>query len=562
MQEKPEYLEYIKQSFELKNQKLYKEAIEVLYKVLCSDVDKSTLVEVISQIGDLHYLLKNYERAVEQYEKVLEIDSSHSHSKDKLYELYFELKEYQKALFVSEKVCADSKKPLDFVRYFTVLLKLGHADEIIEKYGALSEELKSDPNILYILSLLKEEGKREMLEKIVLNAPAFSEAKFDLALAYYNEGNFEQSEKLFDEILTTKKDALSYYYKALIQVHKKDYFHAIDNFHLAIKASKGNVQEFYFELAKAYIDINWFDEAIATIKSSISLSVEQNAEKSAIDKRYLLLAWIFEKQKDYDSALFNLTLIDENSPLKYQAGVLHAHIMYKKGEIIPAKIELEELYENVPQVRDDLTLLDTLGAIYKDLKLTKKALGFYKKHLESYPESLHTACEYIDLLIDLEEYGEAFSYIEKYSGFGTVPSLLNSKARIYYRKKEYDKALDELDKLILCDKNNAEAYYFKGLILNDKKNYNGALPFIQTALELNPVPAKYYAQCAKANFNLGFLNEAMLYIKEAIEIEPNNLNYKKLAADISKKSGKEHEAEFWNSVVSRTETIIKNNQRL
>ena len=118
-----------------------------------------------------------------------------------------------------------------------------------------------------------------------------------------------------------------------------------------------------------------------------------------------------------------------------------------------------------------------------------------------------------------------------------------------------------MDKLIESDKNNAESYYFKGLILNKKEEYKKALSLITTALELNPQPAKYYFQAAVSNFGLGFYNDAMLYIKEAVEIEPNDLNYKKFAADIAEKSGNIHESEFWNSIVRGSETIIKNNKR-
>ena len=559
--EDKEYLKYIKQSFELKNQKLYKEAIEVLYKVLGDDVDEKTTIEVISSIADLHFLLKNYERAIEQYEKVLEIEPNHTHSRNKLYEIYYKLKDYDKALPEIEHICVNSKNPLDYVKFFNVLLKLNKSDEILCRYEKLDNDLKNDPNILYIISLLDEENKKELLKRVIELSPAFTEAKFDLAMMYYNENEFDEAEKLIDDILKIKRDPMSCYYKAILQTKRKEFFPAIDNLHAAIKLSKGLIQEFYFELAKAYMDVNWFDEAISVLKNSITLCISQNIEKAAIDKRYLLLAWVFEKQKDYDNALFNLTLIDNLSQYKVQSDILKAVIKYRKGDIIKAKDELESIYESNFKARDDLTLLDTLGAIYKELKLDKKAFEFYEKHLLSYPESLHTVCEYVDLLIDNMEYEKAENLIEKYSKSKTVLSFLNSKARIYYRKNELDKALESLDKLLEYDKNNAETYYFKALILNKKEEYNKAFNYVAAALELNPSPAKYYVQAAVANSGLGFYGDAMLYIKEAVEIEPNDLNYKKLAADISEKSGNIHETEFWNSIVKGSETIIKNNKR-
>lgn len=563
MEDRNEIFYYIKKSFDLKNQKLYKEAIELLYKVLSDDIDRATTLEVLSQIGDLHFILKNYERAIEEYEHVLELDSTHEHSKDSLYDIYFAINKYDKALSIIEEKCVNSKNPLDFVKYFSVLLKLKKTDLILQKYNELSDELKSNPEIMYIISLLSADDnkKKDFLEKIIKAEPTFIEAIFDLALIYYNQDNDKKAEELFNNVLKLKKDSLSYYYKALIQIKRKEFFPAIDSLHGAIRSSKGRIPEFYFELAKTYMDINWFDEAITTIKNSITLYIKNGIDKNAIDRSYLFLAWAFEKQNDYDNALFNLSLIDLNSIYNTEAEILRALIMYKKGSIVEAKNKFEQLYEKKEEAREDLTLISTLGSIYRDLKLNNKAKEFYEKHLEKYPDSIHTVCEYVDLLIDIEEYDRAEEFINKYNSYGKIVSFLNSKARIAYRKKDYKAALNSLDELLMYDKNNAEGYYFKGLILNQKGDYLNALKYTKTALELNPTPAKYYAQAAYSNMYLENYSEAILYIKEAIEIEPYNLNYKKLAAEISQKAGKPSEAEFWNSIVNRTENIIKENKR-
>ena len=78
-QQEENSIDYIKKSFELKNSKLYKEAIEMLYKALeCDEAGENS--EIISQIADLYVLLKNYDRALEEYERVLETDKNHTHS--------------------------------------------------------------------------------------------------------------------------------------------------------------------------------------------------------------------------------------------------------------------------------------------------------------------------------------------------------------------------------------------------------------------------------------------------------------------------------------------------
>ena len=562
MEDKKESLKYIKQSFELKNQKLYKEAIEVLYKVLVDDVEESTLIEVISQIGDLHLLLNNYDRAIEQYESVLEMDKNHEHSKNKLFEIYFKLKEYDKAAKIAKEGCENSSNPYDYIKYFTVLLKLKKPDKIIEIYNNLDESLKKNPELMYITTFLKFEGKEDILKEIIELAPDFSDPKLDLAIIYYGDSKFDEAKKLLEEVLKIKKDALAYYYKALIEIQEKEFFQAIDNLHSAIKISKGNIPEFYFVLAQTYMDINWFDEAISTIKNSITLYIKNGINVAAIDKSYLFLAWVFEKLGDFDNAVFNLGLISKKSKVNNEAEILRALIDYKKGHVIKAKNKLEKLYLNCAEVQNDLTLIDTLGDIYKTLKLNNKAKMFFEKHLENFPDSIHTVCELVDLLIDMKEYDNAEKYMTEYSGFEKVLSFINSKARIAYRKNELNEALKFLDELISNDKNNAEAYYFKGLVLNQMKNFQDAFSNIKTALELNPLPAKYYAQAAISKMGLSNYSEAMLYIRESIEIEPNDLNYKRLASQISKEMGEDSQVKFWQSIIRGTEKIIKDNQRL
>ena len=56
-----ESLEYIKQSFDLKSQGCYKQAIEMLYKALELESDN---IEILFQLGELYFLLNNFQRSI------------------------------------------------------------------------------------------------------------------------------------------------------------------------------------------------------------------------------------------------------------------------------------------------------------------------------------------------------------------------------------------------------------------------------------------------------------------------------------------------------------------
>lgn len=547
---------YIKKSFELKNLKLYKEAVEMLYKALsCEDLPAGKNDEIIAQIGDLYMLLKNYERAIEQYEKVLDNDPSHIHSMHRLCEIYFILQNYSKALEIAQNLCKKSQSIENYANYFKVLFKLNLFDEIKDLYKGLDDELASNDEIMYIVSKTEPEEKFELLEKVIKINPNHLQAKLDLGVLCYEKGDLDYAKSLFDEVTAVEENPKAYYYSGLIYNRQNEHTKAIDCFLKAIKFDKTNVNNYYFELAKAYCDINWLNEAQIALLRSLSILSDATPYADTIDEHYFLLAWIYSKKNDVKNAILNLNLIEKNSHVYKKAQVLKNTLLAKEGNIIEAKGSLEKLYETS---KDNPMIYSALGEIYKELKLYKKAIEVYKEGLKVFPESFEFLAEIVDILIDDKNYDEALKYADDFiKTFPNCPSAHNSLARIYYRQKDYKKALDELVKLVKLDKNDAEAFYFTGLILNDIAKPEEAVQNLTIALNLNPTKAKYYAQVSRAYSLIGNQTDAMLFIKEAIELAPEELAYKRQAAMIADELGNKEEADFYKNLVQTSETVAK-----
>ncbi len=550
---------YIRKSFELKNLKLYKEAVEMLYKALsCDDIgDKN--IEIIAQIGDLYFLLKNYDRAIEQYEKVLDKENSHIHSLYQLCEIYFILQNYTKALEIAKDLCKKSQSVENFINYFKVLFKLNLFDEIKELYKTLNENASSNEEIMYIVSKTEPENRYELLEKIIKINPGNINAKLDLGILCFKKDNFDYAKELFECVVRVENNPKAYFYLGLIYNKGNEHTKAIDCFLKAIKYDKVKVNSYYFELAKAYCDINWLNEAQIAILRSLSILSNATPYADIIDEHYFILSWIYSKKNDIKNALLNLNMIEKKSAVYNKAQVLKNMLEYKQGNIIEAKINLEKLYEID---KDNSALYSALGEIYKELKLYKNAVEIYKKGLDVFPDSFSFLSEIVDILIDDKNYDEALQYAGNFTAkYPNCPSAHNSLARIYYRQKEYNKALDELLKLTNLDKNDAEGYYFTGLILNDLEKSGEAIENLNIALNLNPTKAKYYAQLSRAHNLAGHFNDAFLFIKEAIELAPEELSYKKQAALIAEKLGNGKEAEFYNNLLKNSERIAKQQRK-
>ena len=549
-------MDYIKKSFELKNSKLYKEAIEMLYKALeCEEGSENC--EIISQIADLYVLLKNYDRALEEYERVLEADKNHTHSLNETVKIYFMLECYDKALEVSKRLLCTTNDAQYYINHLQILYKLNKFNEMKELYETFSDELKNNAQILYIMSKTGLYPRLDFLKRAADADENFANAYFDLGLEYYKEENYSLAKEYFKHVLTLEKNSRAHFYIGLIEHIEGNFFEAIDNYLDCLRLDKTNDQ-CCFELAKAYIDINWLEEAQIAIKSSIAILKLKDEFSPKLDEHHFLLAWILSKQNDTKSALLYLDLIDKNSKMYPNAQILKNTLNLEGNNYAKAKEILENYYLNNPDEQKNPILIESLGKIYKQLKLYKSAQKLYEKALEDYPNSVFYALELADILIDDKQYDKALELTRELEKTAPkCPSTYNSFARIYYRLKNYDAAIENLKILNQLDINNAEGFYFLGLVQNDTCQAEAALENFKIALTLNPMPAKYYAQTARAYETMGNLEDAMLYIKEAIEIEPGEINYKRQAKNIAQKMNDKEKADFYNSQIVRMEQLLR-----
>ncbi|MBE7706536.1 MAG: tetratricopeptide repeat protein [Cyanobacteria bacterium SIG30] len=548
--------DFIKKSFELRNLKLYKEAIEMLYKALnCDDISPKD-VEITSQIGDLYFLLKNYDRAIEQYEKVLESDRLHKHTLFQMCKIYFMQKKYKEALKLVEDLCANSTSPENFVQYFKVMYELNMYEKMQEVYNDLDAECKNNEEILYIMSLIGTEHKCDFLKKTVEVNSNNKEAHFDLGVVYFDEKDYDNAKKHFQIVVENQKNAKAHNYLGLIYQIEGKFHEAIENFYKAVQIDKIEA-EYFYNLAKAYIDIHWFDEAQTAIQKSLRLVQLEKDKNIDLGHHYYIFAWINKHKKNYKNALLNLDLIDKNSKMAQDALILRYSIDFDMGDVISAKIKLESLYEK-EENKKNLNLLSVLGEIYKELKMYDKSINIYLEGLKCSPDSYDFLSGIAEAYIDFKDYDNAIFYTNKLREiYPTSADACNSYARIYYRKKQYKEAFEELEKLVKIDTNNAEAFYFMGLISNDLDNPALAQDYLKIALNLKPDSAKYYAQFARSYELLGSFDSALLYIKEAIDIVPSDISFMKKAKEYSNKLGDTKAMIFYENHIIRLKKLLR-----
>lgn len=508
-------LDFIKLSFELKSSKLYKEAIEMLYKALsCPDIGDGRC-EIMSQIAHLYFKLKNIDRAIEQYERALDIDEHHEASLLGLSDVYFSLADYDKALEIMEKLCHDKPSESNYVFYFKILFELKKYAKIQAVWNDLKAEYKENEELMYVLSKTLADDKKNILIELLEKNPENKLALLDYAEIVIEENNFKLALELLLKAKKIKEDFAVEFRLGYVYFNLAEYQKAIEAYLRALEFNPTS-DRVYFELASAYIENFWYDEALIAVSRSIELA--DNIED--VDSRRLLYAWLNYKIGKSDKAKALLDSFNESSKLYEDAKILKYVILYSEGDVIISKLQLEILLRSNPE---NPLIISTLGRIYKQMQYETRAIEIYQKGLTISPNSIEFMSELTDLYIDKNEYEKAWELIEKLENINTkILPTYNSKARIYYRKKEYEKAYLELKKYIDLDKNNAEVYYFAGLILNDDNKPELAIEHLETAIRLSPEIGKYYSQIAKSYEIMGKMEIAMTWAKEACIVSGND----------------------------------------
>jgi adenylate cyclase len=95
---------------------------------------------------------------------------------------------------------------------------------------------------------------------------------------------------------------------------------------------------------------------------------------------------------------------------------------------------------------------------------------------------------------------------------------------IFMLRKQYDKAIIEIQKAIELSPNSAQCYFIYGMVLNFAGQHDEAIPNFKKAIRLNPfTPINYLNNLAWAYFHKEQYEEAIPFWNRTIERNPNYL---------------------------------------
>ncbi len=395
----------------------YDKAIEALEK--CIEIDPKP-VFLYSELGKNYLELKVYEKAEENFNKVLKAKPNDRYVLELLYEVYFQQRKYKESVGVVERLVPFNTMFKEQLANLYFLEK--RYDDALEMLDQLNEEYGTDAyrNQLRkrITSKITNPNSRiAILEKKIKENPKVEQNYLNL-IYIYSQNN--QSEKAFEtaQQLLKKKPK-----SALV--------------HLA--------------LYKFYLQNNKNDDAINSMKIALQSSKVDTASKYKIVNDFLPF---LDKNPQYESQLAEIMALVSGGQNNSKVFTELGHFYYKKDR----KEQALNFYERgIKSNANDFALLKRILLLQLDLKRYEKAEIGSQLALEMYPAQPIFYLVNGVSLINLEKAEEAIEILslgidyiienqKMESDFYTQMSVAYQKLGNTTKASEYQQKANQLQK--------------------------------------------------------------------------------------------------------------------
>lgn len=322
----------IKEAFILKKQGFYKHSIETLYKAL--EID-NTSIELLFEIADLYFLLKDEERTLSYIEQILDKNPTHIDSLKLLKKIFISKQAWQEAEQTAKNIYCITGSILDLIEIFRILNKQSRYSEIFTY-----EIDKKNEDLLYEIAFAQvqineiEKALSNINEALALN-PNGNKLKLLKGEILLKQNKDEDALKLLHNIDMAAEDFNTLIFAGNVYQRNGKYKEAINVFLKALKHSKHS-DICYYNCASTYFKMGDMMQA----KKYYNLAISKKPDNESY---HLALANLYYSEKNYKRAL------EELKGDFYEARLLKSIILADSGYLAIAKKEFEKLAKEYPE---------------------------------------------------------------------------------------------------------------------------------------------------------------------------------------------------------------------
>ena len=474
--------------------------------------------EVATEIGNIYLNDGNKYKALEWYQKALEVNNSYAPALSSIAYLKSLSGNNDQALeFFQRAIHADPSLSEAYLGAAISLLALGHLDQA-ELFAERSLELnKTMPSANEIIGIIYQRKNNlskatDSYKKEITINPCAEKSLLNLGILHLQSGKTIEALALFTKVscireseqcsllLANTYQKLGKYQEAIIYYKK-----------ISITPSVSKLIP--FSLGLCLLNIGQSGDAIKAFYDAILLD------------NTFVAAWgnvgtCLKQEGRLKEAIHATRKVLELDPSNLNALLNLGSIYMGLGEL---KLALEYTLKSVELNSDNPISYMNLGIIYKDLGELKLALESIHKSVELNPDNPISYMHLGSIYKDLGELNFALESIHKsieLNPDNPIPYL--NLGGIYKDLGELDLALEFTLKSIELNPDNPISYMNLGSIYKDLGNPKQALEFTLKSIELNPDSSISYMNLGSIYKDLGQPNLALEFTLKSIDLNPNN----------------------------------------
>jgi tetratricopeptide (TPR) repeat protein len=483
------------------------------------------------------------ERAIEYLEKALDSQPDSSESLWMLGSLYRKVGKNKEAISVLKKLLeTTSYKTAVGHELADLLFKTGEYNETVD---ILTDLIKAEPGNRTARILL---GRAQIglhripeaiqtFQSLVETDPGDLESQFYLGTAYEQSGRYGDAAQTFLSLLD--------------KVKPND------------EGALANRPVFQQHLAASYMEIGEYEKAIAVYREMIdSDSAESEEDASVLRQR---LAYAYMEVGEYEKAIALYREMAETDP-RLSPQLLNAYRISRQFE---KAISLgKKLYDEDPgSIRIGLFYAQALA----DAGRIEEGAEILSELLSSNPQEIDLYIALSQVYVQGKRYADAEEILRRAEGEELDDDhdemLKFQLATIYERNQHFDQAESLFRDILKSNPQNASVLNYIGYMLADRGvRLQEALEYVKKALEIDPNNGAYLDSLGWAFFKLNDMQNAEKYLLEADKYVRNDPVIDEHLGDLYFETGDLQKAqEFWMKSVkigTEPENIRKVRQKL
>jgi len=291
--------------------------------------DSSKNINKYFTLGNDYTKKKEYDKAIEAYQKAIEINPNNAWAYNNMGLCFYHKKEYDKAIEAYQK--AIELDPNYARAYNNMGLCFYHKKEYDKAIEAYQKAIELDPN--------------------------YAKAYNNMGLCFYHKKEYDKAIKAYQKAIELVPNyARAYRHMGIINAYKKEYDKAIEAYQKAIELDP-NYALAYDNIGNSYYEKKEYDKAIEVYQKAIELDPNYT-------RAYNSLAWLYFEQKINNTEALNLAKKGFNLD-KTSIYIIHTYAMillwnnkYNESLLtIKAIIENKEYLNFLNDIRDYFILL-------------------------------------------------------------------------------------------------------------------------------------------------------------------------------------------------------------